>query len=102
MRTKFSNLSVAIDVGLVRYLCFRREGVSRTLSSPLMLTHSWYHGRKTRIRGKKDILTKVTKDSVMVSGAYYPVVSNIGSRTISTPANTTVLFPVNLQVGTRP
>ena len=41
------------------------------------------HG--TRVRGKKDILTKVTKDSVRVSGAYYPVVSNIGSSTTSTP-----------------
>ena len=46
------------------------------------------HG--TRVRGKKDILTKVTKDSVRVSRAYYPVVSNIGSRTTSSPANTTV------------
>ena len=41
------------------------------------------HG--TRVRGKKYILRKVTKDSVRVSGAYYPVVSNIGSRTTSTP-----------------
>ena len=52
-----------------------------------MWTQSWYHGRKTRstgLRGKKDILTKVTKDSVRVRGAYYPVVSNIGSRTSST------------------
>ena len=54
------------------------------------------HG--TRVRGKKDILTKVTKDSVMVSGAYKPVVSNISSRTTNTPANnrcydsTTLLF----------
>ena len=37
----------------------------------------------------------VTKDSIKVSEAYYPVVSNIGSRTrlrtTSAPANTTVL-----------
>ena len=30
-------------------------------------------------------------DSVKVSGAYDPVVSNIGSRTTSTPANATTL-----------
>ena len=45
----------------------------------------------TWVRGKKDILTKVTKDSVRVSRAYYPVVFNIGNRTTSTPADTTVL-----------
>ena len=47
------------------------------------------HG--TRVRGKKDILTKVTKESVRVSGAYYPVVSNIGSHTTNTPVDTTTL-----------
>ena len=45
---------------------------------------------------------KVTKDSVKVSGAYYPVVSNIGSRTrlrtASAPANTTVLRYCSLRV----
>ena len=30
-------------------------------------------------------------DSVKVSGAYYPVVSNISSRTTITPADTTTL-----------
>ena len=35
------------------------------------------HGLEVR----KIYLQKVTKDSVRVSGAYYPVVSNIGSRT---------------------
>ena len=47
------------------------------------------HG--TLVRGKKDILTKVTNDSARVSGAYYPVVSNIGSRTTSTPADNSTL-----------
>ena len=36
---------------------------------------------RTRVSGKKDILTKVIKDSVKVSRAYNPVVSNIGNRT---------------------
>ena len=48
------------------------------------------HG--TWVRGKKDILTKVTKDSVRVSGAYYLVVSNIGSHTTHNPANTTMVL----------
>ena len=52
---------------------------------PKVGTTEGKHG--TRVRGKK--VTKVTKDSVRVSGAYYPVVSNIGSRTTSTP----VLLP---------
>ena len=56
---------------------------------PVMWTQSWEGKHGTRVRGKKDILTKVTNDSVKVSGPYYPVVSNIG--TTSTPANTTVL-----------
>ena len=55
-----------------------------------MWTQSQYHRKKTRVRGKKDILTKVTKDSVRLREAYYPVVSNIGCYTTSTPANTTV------------
>ena len=41
--------------------------------------------------GMKDTLTKVTKNSVRVSRAYNPVVSNIGSRTTNTPADTTTL-----------
>ena len=53
---------------------------------PKVGTMEGKHG--TQVRGKKDILTKVTKDSVRVSGAYYPVVSNIGSRT------TTAFIPI--------
>ena len=56
---------------------------------PKVGTTEGKHG--TWVRGKKDILTKVTEDSVRVNRAYYPVVSNIGSRTTSTHANTTVL-----------
>ena len=52
---------------------------------PKVGTTEGKHG--TLVRSKKDILTKVTKDSVTVSGAYYPVVSDIGSRTTCTPAN---------------
>ena len=56
------------------------------------------HGLEVR----KIYKQKVTKDSVKVSGAYYPVVSNIGSRTrlrtTSTPANTTVLRYCSLRV----
>ena len=37
---------------------------------------------ETQVRAKKDILTKVTKDSVRVSIAYYPGVSNIDSRVV--------------------
>ena len=40
---------------------------------------------------KKIYKQKVKKDSVRVNGAYYPVVSNIGSCITSTPANTMVL-----------
>ena len=51
---------------------------------PKVGTSEGKHG--TRVRGKKDVLTKVTKDSVRESEAYYPVGSNIGSRT-------TISFP---------
>ena len=55
-----------------------------------------------RLEVRKIYQQKVTKDSVRVSKAYYPVVSNIGNRTwlntTSTPANTTVLRYCSLRV----
>ena len=59
-----------------------------------MWTQSWGPRKENTEHGlevRKIYLQKVTTDSVKVSGAYYPVVSHIGSRTTSTPANTMVL-----------
>ena len=64
----------------------------------MMRTQGLDHGRKTRNTDKKKeryINKELQKESVKVSGTYYPLVSNIGSRTrlrtTSIPANTTVL-----------
>ena len=55
-----------------------------------------------RLEVRKIYEQKVTKDSVKLSGTYYPVVSNIGSRTrlhtTSTPANTTLLRYCSMRV----
>ena len=53
------------------------------------------HGLKIR----KIYLQKGATDNVRVSGAYYPVMSNIDSRTTSTPVNITrirILLPSNI------